>query len=560
MVGRTEVGGANAAVPGLSVSEISLSTKEVEDLSSWGDLPMAAGRPSEIRIDGVMPPEGLRITRRYDGALPQEATATLAYFSTELNSWVAVPSEVAPDRRSVSAVVHHLSAWTDFVSGTQKAMKSIGDAAAGVADWAYYNVGKIFDTRVDAPQCSSTRPDWVDTTTFIETQRNNSILFCAGSDKANPGTLVIKARVNRGFSFNAETTVKPAWTYNSSFAGDDLEAAWGTLAEIDKELADSVRNMTSNGRMTAPGKEYSIGLSEAQARKLKSYLALKLTPQPILPFLVTTLGQLVGADMVSKADGYVAAAMVTAKCSKDVTAVSDGGTLAKAALSCVGGIDEALAKQLALYLLKRGVKDPGKLAGKVVGKASVYLTCIGPVFSGINYWAEQGLVEDARTVHVFPTTVKVLLAPSKVGRFAFGSPYQTVEQELRRVLGRPDLVREDEGCPMNPIWSRTLGWKGFWVEFEADQPTKTGKMALSQWGIRSARGLPAGVRTVDSLPVKTTFKGLRRSYPGITIIDVFGTGAGPYLTELKINASYIWVDGRGSAVDAVRSGPVRGCE
>lgn len=77
-------------------------------------------------------------------------------------------------------MVHHLSSWTDFVSGTQKAMKSIGNAAAGIADWAYYNVGKIFDTRVDAPQCSSKKPDWVDSTTFIETQRNNSILFCAG--------------------------------------------------------------------------------------------------------------------------------------------------------------------------------------------------------------------------------------------------------------------------------------------------------------------------------------------------------------------------------------------
>lgn len=57
MAGRTEVGGTNAAVPGLSVSETSLGTKEL-DLSNWGNLPMAAGRPSEIRIEGVVPPEG----------------------------------------------------------------------------------------------------------------------------------------------------------------------------------------------------------------------------------------------------------------------------------------------------------------------------------------------------------------------------------------------------------------------------------------------------------------------------------------------------------------------
>lgn len=406
VAGRTEVGGAGVSVSGVSVSDAPLGTKEMDDLSGWGDFPMAAGRPSEIRIDGAIPPEGLRITRRYQRPLPEGAIATLAYFSTDLDSWVAVPSAIAQDRRSVSAVVHHLSWWNDFVSGTQDAVKAIGDAAAGVADWAYYNVGKVFDTRVDPPVCSIKTPEWVDSTTFIETHRNNSILFCVGRDEDKPEILVIKARVNRGFGFNAEASAKATWTHNSSFDPNDLEEAWTTLAELDKVLADSMRNITSDGRMTAPGQEYSFGLSEEEARKLKSYLALNLNPQPVLPFLVTTLGQLVGSDMTSKADGYVAAVMATAKCSKDVASVTDGATWSKAALSCVSGIDETLAKQLASYLLRRGVKDAGKLAGRIVGKMSLYLACIGPVFNGMNYWAEQGLVEDARTVHVFPAIVK----------------------------------------------------------------------------------------------------------------------------------------------------------
>lgn len=109
VAGRTEVGGAGVSVSGVSVSDAPLGTKEMDDLSGWGDFPMAAGRPSEIRIDGAIPPEGLRITRRYQRPLPEGATATLAYFSTDLDSWVAVPSAIAQDRRSVSAVVHHLS-------------------------------------------------------------------------------------------------------------------------------------------------------------------------------------------------------------------------------------------------------------------------------------------------------------------------------------------------------------------------------------------------------------------------------------------------------------------
>ncbi len=476
VAGRITVGGADAPVSGLSVSEVTLGAKEIADLSGWGDLPMAVGRPSEIRIDGgTLPAEGLRITRHYERALPKDATATLAYFSTEWDSWVAVPSEVAPDRTSVSAVVHHLSWWTDFVGGTQQAMKSVGDAAAGVADWAYYNVGKIFDTRVDPPKCSSGRPSWVHSTTFIETQRNNSLLFCVGIDEAKPGLLVIKARVNRGFGFNAETPVTPAWTYNSSFEEGDLKTALQVLADIDKVLADSVRKVTSDGRMTAPGQEFSLGLSEAAARKQSSSLALKMTPQAVVPFLQTILAQLIGTDVTFKADGYVAAVIATAKCAKDVSGVTDGGTLAKAVLSCVSGIDEDVAKHLAVYFLKRGMADPGKLAGYIVGRASIYLACLGPVFNAMNYFAEQHLNESSRTVNVFTTTpgpanriqlgagATLILNGVRYGR---GGPAEIAA--LQRALGTPDstsaatcydskvTVRRWQGLVIYSLKKRTL--------------------------------------------------------------------------------------------------------
>ena len=558
-VGRTTVGSVGGvSLAGLTVADAQLDDEQEDTLSSWGDFPMAVGQPTEIRLDGEIPADGIQVTRTYAQPLPADATATVAYFDENLGTWKAVPSEVAQDRRSVSAVVHHLSLWTDFVSGTQSALQSIGDAAAGAADWAYYNVGKVFDTRVEAPECSATTPDWVDDTTFIETQRNNSVLFCVGTDPKQPGILVIKARSNRGFGFNAEVLGKTDWTNNSTFDRNDLEQAMNVLANLDEVFGDSLREVTSDGRMTGPGQEYSFGISEQEARTLPAFLALRMSPQPVLPFLVTTLAQLVGAELTNQADGYVAAAMALASCSKDVRAASDGAGLTKAALSCVEGLDEQFARQLALYLLKRGVADPGKVAGKVVGKLSVYLACIGPVFNGMNYFAERQLIENARTVHVFPTTVKVLLAPGKVGRFAFGTPYRTVEDELLRQLGTPDSATEDEGCPMAPIWTRNLRWKNFWVAFEADQPTQTDQMFLSHWGITQGGSLPQGVRLADSLPASTTFAKLRASYPGITIDDWFG--GGPYISDLGNSVSYDWVDERGSAVVRIMSGPMRPCE
>ncbi|QLQ15864.1 MAG: hypothetical protein HZY73_09635 [Micropruina sp.] len=160
---------------------------------------MAIGVPSQIGVVGDIPSGGLQLTRSYLHPLPAGAVATLAFFDTGLGAWRAVPSKLSPDRRNVSAVVHHLSLWTDFVSGSQDIMSSIQSSVADAADWAYYEVGKLFDTRVDPPQCSGDKPAWVNSTVFIDTQRNNPVLFCTGIDAKQPKLLTIKARINRGF-------------------------------------------------------------------------------------------------------------------------------------------------------------------------------------------------------------------------------------------------------------------------------------------------------------------------------------------------------------------------
>ena len=138
-------------------------------------------------------------------------------------AWLAVPSELSEDRTSVTATVDHLSLWTDIVGGTADALDAVGSAfdAAGqavtdaveqglqavsqagewVAGWVYYAVGKIFDTRVDAPTCTDPLPTWVESTQQIALDKNNPILWCAGRDRLHPELLTVKARVNRGFGF-----------------------------------------------------------------------------------------------------------------------------------------------------------------------------------------------------------------------------------------------------------------------------------------------------------------------------------------------------------------------
>src|SRR5690606_20728689 len=120
------------------------------------------------------------------------------------------PSALSEDRRTVSAVVHHLSTWTDITGGLANIGESIGNAWSDVADWGYYQVGNVFDVRVDEPTCSG-KPSWVDSTTFIATQRNISLLFCTGVDAQQPHLVVAKVRVNRGFAFQAHIKVPTSW-------------------------------------------------------------------------------------------------------------------------------------------------------------------------------------------------------------------------------------------------------------------------------------------------------------------------------------------------------------
>jgi len=376
--------------------------------SDWApQLDLAVGQPVQISSSEPIPEAGITITRTYTNPIPEGWAATLAYYDTGLGTWHAVPSALSTDRKSVSAVVRHLSLWTDITGGLSSLGHAIADAGSKAANWGYYQVGKVFDTRVDAPACAGT-PAWVRATIFIGTDRNNPLLFCAGQDPSHPELLDVKVRVNRGFAFNAHLTVPTAWTYNSTFSQKPLDDALAVMGNLGATFAESLGELAAPGSVVVgPGEELSFGATEQAVRGAADPTILKLEPPSTLGFLVTTLGQLVGNELGTLADGYVAAAIAISGCAGDVKAAHDAGTWTRALLACVGSFDTAIAKQLATYLVSRG-QDPvpaGKLAGTVVGKIAVYLALLGPAFSTMSYAAERNVPDSAHTVAVFAKAV-----------------------------------------------------------------------------------------------------------------------------------------------------------
>lgn len=386
----------------VTITAVQLAGEPEAELKAITGIPLAAGVPTEIAVEGALPEGGVRITRSYDNPLPAEATATLAYFDEELGSWVAVPSTIADDRRSVTATVHHLSWWTDLVSATQDAWETTTKVVTDAADWAYYQVGAIFDVRVDAPGCDQGSPGWVASVTAIEYHENNPVLFCDGIDGGSPDLMVVKARVNRGFGMNAALPAGASWRSNSTYGETSLEDILTILGDLGTVYADSFRDLTADGTMVGPGQELALGVSEDAVRGASDGVVLRLEPQRVPAFLITSLGSLIGSEIGGNADGYVAAIMATASCAAALSQATDGAGLAGAGLTCASGAETTIAQNLATYLQRRGVADAGKVAGKIVGKITVYLGLLGPTFNAMNYFAELHTDAAARTVTVTP--------------------------------------------------------------------------------------------------------------------------------------------------------------
>jgi hypothetical protein len=414
-----------------SVTASELSKPAVSGLKEWSHFGAITGVPIDISVAGPLPAEGVRLTRSYLVPLPEGATASFVFYNDTLGAWEAVPSEISADRRSVTAVVHHLSTWTDMIYGSKAALttftdkaqqagqvikdgaeafgqavdtvnQSLQEAYAKGADWLYYEVGKVFDTRVDAPRCHNEMPSWILDVIVVAAHRNNSILFCAGHDAKQPDLFVVKARVNRGFGFTVKTRANATWSYNSTFDGD-LRKAVDEAVDPGKAAAQSIRELL-DPNVVGPAQEISFGFSEEAIRGIDGKKPIvTLVPPSVVLFLTTTLAELVVMQGMDLAEGYVAAAVAIGSCAWKVANIKNPESAIGAVHRCLAGADTSIAKDVSRVLVSRGWSPDkaGKLAGTVVGKATIYLALIGPVFNAMNYWAETKTPEETRTVIAF---------------------------------------------------------------------------------------------------------------------------------------------------------------
>lgn len=397
-VERTAVNLIGSSEP-VRVTAAELTPENKRELESWPDLSVAVGTPVEVEA-ATIPADGIRILRRYATALPPGTTATLAFLDPDIQTWRAVPSTIAADRLSVSAVVHHLSLWTDFTS-------AVTDCAQAIGDCAYYHVGKIFSDRAEAPTCRSglekpaaqRRPDWVDTVSYIEFNRNNPVLICAGPN-GDGDKLEVKATVNRSFGFVAEVTSEAGNVRNTTSDAADLGDAISDATHIDDTFSKSIEALLRGNSLVAGTETYSFELSEDEGRRAPQQL-LVMKPPNTTEFLMSLLARLVGKDLDDKANGMLAAAILVGSCGTDVRDAKDDSSWGKALLSCTEGLDDATARRLSTFLDKRGVDKPGFKAGYIVARASIYLALVGPAFESMNYVAERNTADSARSVSLF---------------------------------------------------------------------------------------------------------------------------------------------------------------
>ena len=389
------------------------ASAEVARLGTVGAFAM--GTPMSIELDGEFPAAGATLTRAYAEPLPDGVAATFAYWDEEFETWRAVPSSMSADRRTLSAVVDHFSIWNDFLAGSAEAIGGIRDAAVGAGqatvEWVgdavqttgealHWSLGNIFTTRVELPECDLPTPNWV-IELPVGTGVDDPVRFCAGYDSQHPDLLVIKARSNRGYGFPAVLSVDPAWEYNSTdenTLGDTLD----TIGSLDAAVGDVVAGLWAVGRYVGPGEEISFGIPAAALDGYDSEFRLEMPAPSLGQFLSSTVAQQLVAWGIGNAEANLAAALAVAACWSKVSAASDIGQASGAAVSCLASADEQVARLLGQVLLTRGMQEnaAGRLAGKIVGQASLILAMLPAAISSLDYAAELNLPRSARALSI----------------------------------------------------------------------------------------------------------------------------------------------------------------
>lgn len=401
----------NEALPALEESIVSLP------ISLGLDVIFSA--PVELTTDEPLPAEGVVLTKHFAEPIPREAVASFAYFNEELQTWIAVPTEVSADRRTLSATVHHFSLWTTFISGPQKVLESlkksvenglsdaydflkrgaknaseeISKALLEGIDAAYYAAGNAVGTRVDAPICPGPLPDWVDEIIHIEEHRNNPIRFCTGMGSTE--NLQVKASNNRSYAFPYTLNVRASSSQLSSQSGS-MKNIKDTILGLDQNIATSISDLFTADGVIPPGQTLTANFAQSSVGSAADSLLLSMR-QPTVPvFLISTAASMLVQTGLAMDASWVTAVLGLGQCMDDVAGA--GGNLAggaKAALSCISGQEEFLAGLIAKGAINAGTSNVTlKLAGRFLGSLSMWMVLVSASSAGLDY-AMQSQTDDS---------------------------------------------------------------------------------------------------------------------------------------------------------------------
>lgn len=153
----------------------------------------------------------------------------------------------------------------------------------------------------------------------------------------------------------------------------------------------------------------------------------------------------------------------------------------------------------------------------------------------------------------------LLLGPSSLGTFAFGTAEADVVAGLKQRFGQPDQTDEGVSCDINPesTYGASYVYGGLSVLFAAKDRKASSPRKLSGWVYALANGMDPAFALVDDLPADPTFAQLATLYPKGKLDD--GDFSDLFGTKVFTLPDGIWFVGA-TEPEAVGAGPLLACE
>jgi hypothetical protein len=383
----------------------------------------------QLHTDSALPAGGAVLSRTYPTPLPKTVTATFMYFDTSIGGWRTVASTLSPNRRTVTARVHHFSAWTTVTT-------PVGGWVQGVGNGVTWFLGSMFDTRVAAPTCDGKVPAWVENSVFLD-GLNTPLRWCVGHDPNHSDWLVVKVPMNRGYGATVQTSTNPAWSWNSFLGRSGVSVTAHLLTDYSAEAGKYASVLLQPGAQVIPGgEEVDFGFTESQVRNAAGQgVSLVSVSQPTLIDLAMDLIIQQMADQISnKQLAYLVGVLTILQCGGDIVRAGvNPAALAGAVSGCVADAQDIIAHELVNRALKDLKMNPAEAAKAAVdaSKKLILITAAGVTFQLVSDIEDLHLDSAARAASVFLDAPVALCAVPHCSRVA------TVDIDGD---GRPDQV------------------------------------------------------------------------------------------------------------------------